>query len=171
MKSSKILRSAVTDNYLIGNAIEKFDGKRLPTKIEVLRRLLDCNKYSIKDKNEAFKLIYEELRSIWESINIKIKAKISIVSKLENLWAEYKRLHKSAGRKTSKIKEENFLENMNSLFDISVENFVTDGSLGNDEAKKFYLDQKGDRKLCLGSIKKSFPKIGKNIVINFIHFI
>ena len=112
MKSSKTLRSNLNNIYLICELIKEFDNKKLPLKLQVLQRLQDCIN-SNKNKQDCFVSIYEDLKILWESANIKIKSKKSIINQLENLWTDYKNLQKHKWRRNNKIKEDDFLKSLN----------------------------------------------------------
>ena len=107
---------------IIGLTLSKFSDKRLPSMQQVLARIFHSTQSELLYRSEIFPLIYDELKTIWDLVELPIIGKTAVLSRLEKLVEDYnnkKNAYLSHSEHDLVISYPKTLEN---LFDISVTN-------------------------------------------------
>lgn len=147
-------------NFVVGRKISNFNRNMLPSKKDVLARLL----YLVQDENknvkESASIVTNELIEIYNLFEIPTKRKDSINQQMIlRLHDEYKNIRKSKNnvRPRLQIEEKSFIDSLDVLFDVSHVNAMTSlRKHKKQEAINFLNDHRESmvavrRKLCLDS--------------------
>lgn len=139
MSSRPVLRENV---YLIGYETNQIIGNKLPTNKQVLCVLfhnLRIIKLSLKD---SLTLVFQEVGVFWQKARIPIRKDCHCISKIKDLYNEWRNIHKNASRRSESQKklEDGFKSKLNDLFDIASANALE--IMKDEESKQFLILQR-----------------------------
>lgn len=145
-----------TYNYLVGFQIEEFNCYKLPTYRDVINLFMYKHlTLNLTIRTSATEAI-DELEAMWDKIGIPTTLKRNSIRKFEKFYDDYKDIKKRKSFKNlsdnQKHKVENFVNQLNKLFDIAdnseVENLPSDLQLFLEECRQ------NDGNKCLPLISK-----------------
>lgn len=143
-----------TSIWLIGHGqgVEEISQNVLPTKLEVLRTFFFFHKYQNNTVNESATLLANQIIFVWNKARIPTALRHNIVKQIHGLFNKYVALKKNCTRKDvrQKQKEAVFSCDIKNLFDVSHKDWKN--IINNPEDIKFFIDQKGERKMAMGSV-------------------
>lgn len=119
MTAQHNLRST-SGTYILGEEIEKILGSKLPSNKQVLGFFIYVHRENV-NLRECAKITYNEIKTFWEKARIPIKKDTHCVDAIVALYEKWRSLKKLSNRRIpSQLKmEEDFVNNLNDLFDIS----------------------------------------------------
>lgn len=91
--------------------------------------------------HDSESLVYNELIIFWHKVKIPTQNKSRCITKIYNLYYEWRSLQKSSSRRsdTQENKEKAFLSHLNNLFDIAHNDVLT---MVDDKTKSFLIKQR-----------------------------
>lgn len=127
--------------FLVGSSHYQIDGNKLPSNLQVIKVLFHNIRILNFTLRESASLVYEEINIFWKKAKILIRHKSRCIDKIENLYNEWRKLQKNAGKQTDnqKTKESLFISQFDNLFDFSHNDALI---MVNDEVKNFLLNQR-----------------------------
>jgi len=107
--------------HLIGDPLEHFDGRMLPTTREVLQVYYYHHKIEKKSQKDAVRTVVKEVCEVWSRARVPTAAERNIIPKLDSLLATYRNVCRNKGRQglTQAANETEFETSINQLFDIA----------------------------------------------------
>jgi hypothetical protein len=142
--------------WLIGQPITKIEGRKLPSKSDVLRRLFHLIRTDGHTVRDASCSVMKEVMIFWEMARIPTMADYHVVSKVEKEYEKWRVLQKTKYRRSAsqKAMEKKFQEELDDLFDIAHANALQLITI--DEDINFLLAQreKGRRGYMAGIDKE-----------------
>ena len=144
--------------YLIGEPVDQFDGRFLPTCREVLRVYFFYHKVSKYSQKDAVREVLTEVCEIWARARVPTADLRNIIPKLENLIKTYRNICRNKGRQgpAQITKEKDFESSISQLFDIAHHQAME--LIRNDEDRVFLVDQRTTRKMCMGKVDKELTE-------------
>jgi len=132
----------------------EFSGNLLPTSNEVLRLFFHYHKTMQETVAKSAQSVAEDVTKIWNNARIPTKYQPDIVSKIKCLFDEYTNIKKNKGRGNNKqrLKEQEFKENGNKLFDIAHQD--ANELIKIEEDRTFLDDQRGRRQMKMSGVDK-----------------
>jgi hypothetical protein len=129
------------NDYLI-SPVERIEGSKLPSRRQALGHFLYLHQNQRKSVREASSALIDRVQEMWKMAGIPTRHKQDAIKKIEELFAGWQGLKKSALRKTEHqvTNEGNFLETMDELFDIAHANALNLITIQED--KDFLLAQR-----------------------------
>lgn len=138
--------------YLVGEPQLCFDGRRLPTTLEVLKVYFYHHQNLGKTQKDSIKILVRSICEIWNKASIPIANERNIITKLVSLLEKYRKLSRNKNlRNTAQLVKENAFEKSIS-FDIAHKNALN--LMYIEEDKKFLIDQRSARKYDIGGVDK-----------------
>lgn len=127
---------------LFGFETNQMLGAKLPTNRQVLKVFFHILHQVKLSKTESAKLVIKEVSIFWEKARIQTREPHHCVAKVVKLYEEWREIQKHAERinEIEKKKRENFIENLDMLFDIARASALD--KLRSDEDKQFLLNQR-----------------------------
>jgi hypothetical protein len=106
--------------YLVGEPLEQFGTRVLPTACDVLRVYFHRHKKEKMSQKEAVKTVVQDICSIWAKARVPTSEERNIVRKLETLLDLYRNLCRNKKRSgdAQLAKEQAFSESVKLLFDV-----------------------------------------------------
>lgn len=149
--------------WLIGPTAEVITGRRLPTNKQVLSCFFYHHISEKKTIHESAICAVNKVVSFWQEAKIPTKPVQHTIKKLEKYVNSYKLLKKNKNRTTEnqKQKEEEFLVNLDNLFDIAHDNAIKLITI--DEDRAFLLDQRQGRKGYMASVDRNLCKTEEKV--------
>lgn len=131
--------------------------KKLPTNRQVLLRFY-WQLQRVKSVRNASHVTVEELNQLWAKAYIPTRLTKHSIEKIEKLHASWLMLKKNKSRntKSQKDREANFIDGLDSLFDIAHADALT--MIKIEEDRQFLEDQRGERKMVMTVIDKDFTE-------------
>lgn len=107
--------------FLVGEPIAEICGRKLPSIGDVIRRFFFIHRIDNRTIKEAAASVCRELQIFWQKARIPAKDKQHIISKVENLFSEWRKLLKGKCRRSQPqiMKESLFVAELDNLFDIA----------------------------------------------------
>lgn len=143
--------------FLIGHMSHQITGSKLPSNCQVLRSLFYNIRQVKLNNKEAARLTIKEVLIFWEKAKIPTKDVQHCVAKLEKMYAEWRKLQKSAKRTASATqtqKEKEFKSSFDDLFDVAHQDALTKTA---EEDKQFLLLQREKgRSGCMGGVDMKY---------------
>jgi len=134
--------------WLVGKPTEQLSTARLPSKGDVLRRLLFHHLEEHQEVKASVRATTVAVLEVWERARIPTQRIDAVERKLRKLYDEYLLLKKN--RRTElescRMKEDIFKGDLSDLFDLSSKNALE--VMKNEEDKEFLLLQKEDTMSC-----------------------
>jgi hypothetical protein len=138
--------------YLIGNSLDDFSDRVLPTSRDVLRVYFHYHKEEKLSQKEAIKVVFEKVYKIWARARIPTGEERNIIRKFEMLLSNYRNIcrnKKRAGPAQTK-KETDFEQSIDLLFDMSHYNVMN--MIKIEEDRVFLEDQRSERKYAMAGV-------------------
>jgi hypothetical protein len=136
--TSQKLRLRSNNNiHLIGTSSEKFSGRKLPSKREVLQ----CFFYQMREKKlskrDSARSVIDDLFVIWSKARIPTRRAQQCIAELEALYERWRGIEKRTLKQSGsqRKKEEDFCNILDDLFDIAHANALL--QIENEEDAKF----------------------------------
>lgn len=128
--------------YLVGAMKHQITGSKLPSNGDCLSVLFYNLRKAKMNLHDSAKLVIDECEIFWKKANIPTKDNHNSVKKLEKLYDMLRQLQKNKNRnlKSQRIKEENFKNGLNDLFDIAHADAMN--LVGTEENKEFLRSQR-----------------------------
>ena len=107
--------------WLIGQPIAKIEGRKLPSKNDVLRRLFHLIRTQGHSVRDASCSVMKEVMIFWEMARIPTVAGYNVVPKVEKEYEKWRILQKTKYRRSAsqEAMEKKFQEELDDLFDIA----------------------------------------------------
>lgn len=120
--SSAVTRSQ-TSIWLIGETVDVIGGCKLPSNGDVLRRFFKIHKTDKRPIKDAAAVVADEIDVFWTKARIPTKARHHIVGKVQQAFANWRKLLKGRNRRSCPQiqKETKFKLELKNLFDIAHE--------------------------------------------------
>src|SRR5277367_5531642 len=130
----------------------------LPTVEEVLRVYFYRHKNENMAQSEAVEAVINELCDIWNRARIPTGEQRAIVSQFDKWITKYRNISRNKGRGGSAqlAREADFQGAITRLFDIAHKNALNLITI--EEDKIFLMDQRTERKYCMGGVDKALAK-------------
>lgn len=140
--ASNVVTRLETDIWLVGQQIDVFTGRKLPSNGDVLRRLFHFIRSQNNTLRQAARNVFTELKLLWEQARIPTIADYNGVNKIEKTYNDWRALNKSKTRRseTQVRNEEAFKQLLPDLFDIAHSDALEMISIQDD--KDFLLAQR-----------------------------
>lgn len=106
---------------LVGEVSRQIVGVNLPSKRQVLQVMFFHLRVGRMTKRESARLAVREIKTLWEQARIPHRAESRCIEKIEALHNKWSTLRKNTQRKSkaSLNAEQDFMEDLNNLFDIA----------------------------------------------------
>lgn len=144
---------------LIGIETSQIFGAKLPSNRQVLSTLFYNLRTVHKDIRESANLVIKEVEVFWEKSSIPTRQRYNSVTKLINLYKEYRNITKNSKRTsdTQRNYENIFSDKLDNVFDIASADALESTNL---EAKQFLIAQRepGRKGSLLGVDQKQVNK-------------
>ncbi|CAH0552503.1 unnamed protein product [Brassicogethes aeneus] len=110
-----------TKIYLIGSKKSEILGSKLPCNRQVLSTFFYYHRTLRKTIRDSSRAVIKEVKTFWSKARIPIREEQHAIAKLEKLHGSWNLLKKSSKRKsaTQRLKEQNFIDTLEDLFDIA----------------------------------------------------
>ena len=124
---------------LIGFLHEQLTGAQLPSGQDVMCNFIYYHYSKYLPILDSASVVYDQLMTIWSKAQLPVIPKHHIVTKIADLYQEYKSLIKHHLRKNekSKINQDKYSEKLEMIFDIS--NSQTNQKIKIDEDRQFLM--------------------------------
>jgi hypothetical protein len=144
--------------YLIGDPLQKFDGRLLPTVREVLMVYFFNHKIDKLSQKAATQNVVREVCEIWSKARVPTAEERNIIFKLNNSLQIYRNICRNKGRHGAAqvAKEREFESSINQLFDIA--HIQAMKLIKIEEDKLFLIDQRTERKMIMSTIDKELAE-------------
>lgn len=146
--------------FLIGHSSNQIVGSKLPSNKQVLSVLFFNMREVNLNLHQSATLVIQEAIIFWRKARIPTKTEQKCVTKLEELYQEWRNLQKSEYRKSATQMEKNtqFVSKLDDLFDVSNANALD--LMSNEEDRAFLIAQrqKGRTGSLLGIDQKTYKK-------------
>jgi hypothetical protein len=139
-----------TEVYLVGQPLDSFGDRLLPTGKDILRRIASHGANS----HENRKKVVDEVLQLWAKARIPTMETRAIIEKLNRILDKYEKLKINRKRKTEQQQTNESLLNdeISKLFDISHKDALSLVTIGED--KDFLIDQRAERNMVMGGEDK-----------------
>ena len=144
--------------HLIGDPLEHFDGRMLPTTREVLQVYYYHHKIEKESQKDAVRTVVKEVCEVWSRARVPTAAERNIIPKLDSLLATYRNVCRNKGRQglTQAANETEFETSINQLFDIAHHEAME--MIKIEEDRVFLKDQRKERKMRMGKEDKELTE-------------
>lgn len=131
-----------TSVYLLGSYEPEILGAKLPSRRQAFGYFLHLHKVDKQKIRDSSRQTIEAVTAFWNRAGIPVRGKKHSIDKLESLFAEWKGLQKHKNRSTTghKMKEAEFIEKLDDLFDIAHADAIAMISITED--RDFLLSQR-----------------------------
>lgn len=149
--SAPVTRSQSTV-WLVGEPIATISGHKLPSNGDVIRRFFFIHRVENKTVRESASVVTDEIDVFWNKARIPTKDRQHVISKVENLFGEWRKLLKGKCRRSlpQVQKESAFVEELNNLFDVAHADAMQAIKIEEDKAFLEAQRQKGRRGFMAG---------------------
>ncbi len=140
--ASAVVTRTETEIWLVGQQIDAFTGRKLPSNGDVLCRLFHLIRSQSNTLRDAARNVFTELKLFWDQARIPTIADYNGVNKIDKMYYDWRALNKGNTRRSEPQvhKEEAFKELLPDLFDIAHANALDMISIQED--KDFLLAQR-----------------------------
>ena len=131
--------------YLIGSYESEILGAKLPSIRQAFSHFMHLHKVVKLTVRDSSRKVIEIVSAFWIKAGIPVRAAKHCIDKLEAIFAEWKGLLKHKSRKTEghQLKEDQFIERLEDLFDIAHSDALTMITIAEDRAFLLSQRQKG----------------------------
>ena len=139
----------------MGKPVKDIICSGLPTKLNVLKTLMYYHLEECKTVDESAKLAIQSTLTYWEKAHIPVQRHDSCKRQLKKLYDQYCLLKKNRLKSSYflRAKEQMFLDDLQSLFDISTKDAIE--TMKNEQDKAFLAMQREDTSSCsMSSVDK-----------------
>ena len=142
-----------TQIWLLGHEEFEITGSKLPSYRQVLKVFFHYHKTLKKTIHESSRLVIKQVLQFWKKARIPTRLEKHAIQKLESLYDKWIKLKKNASRQTDtqKKKENEFIENLENLFDIAHMDALMIMKIKEDRDFLLAQREKG-RKGCMGQV-------------------
>ena len=159
-----MLRRSEAAIWLVGKPLSELTGSKLPSKREILAIFINRHRNETKGKTirECATVLTVELLSFWNKARIPTKKKQHVITAIERLFNEWRKLCKNKENKTKRSvkiieKEHVFEKSLNGLFDIAHQNALELIKIPED--REFLLAQREEgRRGKMGSVDANLAR-------------
>lgn len=147
----KTLRTPI---FIIGHTEEAIRGAKLSSKMQVMRYLFHRTRNFKEIVHEGAKMTVTEVLRFWHKARIPTMDPRNIITKIESLHEEWRKMQKRSYRKTEKQAklQEAFRENLECLFDIAASNVFD--LMEVEEDKVFLVNQRKNGRIgCITTVR------------------
>lgn len=150
---------AKSNVFLVGEPLQQFNGRMLPTSREVLQVYFYRHKLEKLSQKDAVRTVIKEVGEIWSRARVPTAAERNIIPKLESLLETYRNVCRNKGRQgpVQVAKETDFENLTKQLFDIAHHEAMEMIKITDD--RMFLNDQRAERKMCMGKVDKQLTEM------------
>jgi hypothetical protein len=112
--SEKITTRSSDYVWMIGSPLEQLTGARLPSGRDVMCNFLYYHRLKKLPIRDSASAVYDQLMPFWSKARLPVRAKHHIVTKIEDLYQEYKSLmkHRTSSNEKNTLNQNQYSEKL-----------------------------------------------------------